>query len=308
MKDILVTIFGGGGFLGRNVAQELLAQDVRVRIAARNPGTALRVKPLAGLGQIQLMSADITKEASVARAVEGADAVINLVGILKGDFDRVHVAGAENVAKAAAAAGAKALVQVSAIGADSQSPSAYGRSKAAGEAAVRAAFPTATIIRPSIIFGREDQFTNRFAGLIRMAPLVPVIAGETRFQPVYVVDVARAIAAAAIAPATHGGKTFELGGPQVMSMAQINDWLASVIGRGRAFMPVPGAVAGILAALPGAPLTRDQWQMLKRDNVVADGAEGLSAFDIAPTPMGSVADQWLVQYRRHGRFAGRAQA
>ncbi|WP_336966715.1 complex I NDUFA9 subunit family protein [Sphingobium aquiterrae] len=308
MKDILVTIFGGGGFLGRNVVQELLAQGARVRVAERNPGKALRVKPLAGLGQIQLLSADITRAESVARAVDGADVVINLVGILKGDFDRVHVTGAQNVAQAAAAAGAKALVQVSAIGADSHSPSAYGRSKAAGEAAVLAAFPTATIIRPSIMFGREDQFTNRFAGMIRMAPLVPVIAGKTKFQPVYVVDVARAIAAAALSPATHGGRTFELGGPQVMSMAQINSWLAAVTGHGRAFLPVPGAVAGILAALPGAPLTRDQWRMLQRDNVVAQGAEGFSAFGIAPTPMAAVAEQWLVQYRRHGRFAGRAQA
>jgi uncharacterized protein YbjT (DUF2867 family) len=308
MKDMLVTVFGGGGFLGRYVMQELLAKDARVRVAERDPGGAIRVKPLAGLGQVQLMSADITRPDSVARAVAGADAVINLVGILKGDFDKVHVRGAETVAKAASAAGAKALVQVSAIGADPESPSAYGRSKAQGEQAVCAAFPGATIIRPSIIFGREDQFTNRFAGIIRMAPVVPVIAGDTKFQPVFVVDVARAIALAATEPARFAGRTFELGGPEVKSLARINAWLAQATGRERAFVPVPMGVAGLLAALPGAPLTRDQWKMLRTDNVVSAGAEGLGAFGISPTPLAAVADGWLVLYRRHGRFAGRAQA
>jgi len=313
MANGLVTVFGGGGFLGRYVVQELLARGVRVRVAERNPGSAMRVKPLGGLGQVQLFSADISKPSSVAAAVKGADVVINLVGVLAGDFTAVHVTGAENVAKAAAAAGASALVHISAIGADPESASAYGRSKGQGEAVVRAAFPAATIIRPSIVFGREDQFTNRFAQIIRMAPVVPVIGGETRFQPVYVVDVARAIAAAATEPGAHAGKTYALGGPEVLSMAAINRWLAGAIGHsGRAFVPVPAPVAGALATLtgwmPGAPITSDQWKMLQKDNVVGADEPGLAAFGIAPTPLAAVAEQWLVLYRRHGRFAGRVSA
>lgn len=308
MQDRLVTIFGGGGFLGRYVAQELLSRGVRVRIAERNPGNAVRLKPLGGLGQIQLISADINRPMSVARAVAGADAVINLVGILNGAFDKVQREGAQTVAKAAADAGAHALVQVSAIGADPESASAYGRSKGQGEAAVSAAFPAATIIRPSIIFGREDQFLNRFAQLIRMAPVVPVISGGTKFQPVYVVDVAKAIASAALDPMAHGGKTYELGGPEVLSMEAINRWIAGAIGREKLFVPVPASAASLIAMLPGGPITADQLKMLARDNVVAPCALGFAAMGIAPTPMAAVADAWLVQYRRHGRFAGRAEA
>lgn len=308
----LVTIFGGGGFLGRYVAQELLARGVRVRIAERNPGDAVRVKPLGGLGQVQLVAADITKAASVARAVAGADAVINLVGILKGDFDAVHVQGAAHVAQAAQMAGAQALVHVSAIGASAESASAYGRSKASGEAAVRAAFPQSTIIRPSILFGREDMFTNRFAGLIRMAPFVPVIGGETKFQPAYVVDVARAIASATLDSATFGKRVFELGGPQVLSMAQLNSWIAQAIGHNPTFLPVPDVAAGLLAKytgwLPGAPITADQWAMLQKDNVVGADSEGFAAIGVTPTALAAVADAWLVQYRKHGRFGASAKA
>jgi NADH dehydrogenase len=308
MTQALVTIFGGGGFLGRYVAQELLTRGVRVRVAERDPSGAIRVKTLGGLGQVQLVSADITKPASVARAVDGADAVINLVGILNGAFAKVHVDGATTVAKAAAAAGAKALVHISAIGADPESPSAYGQSKGKGEEAVRAAFPAATIIRPSIIFGREDQFTNRFAGIVSMAPVVPVIGATTKFQPVYVVDVARAIAAAAL-EAAYQGKTFELGGPEVLSMLDINALIAKAIGHpARSFLPVPAPIASAIAAIPGSPLTRDQWKMLQKDNVVGSGAAGFGEFGIAPTPIAAVADAWLVLYRRHGRFAGRVQA
>lgn len=308
MKDSLVTVFGGGGFVGRQVAQALMARGARVRVAQRDPSTALRVKPLGGLGQVQFIAADIRKPDSVARAVEGCDIVINLVGILNGDFDAVHHQGAANVAQAAAAAGARTLVHMSAIGADADSPSAYGRSKAAGEAAVKAAFPGATIIRPSIIFGPEDQFLNRFADIIAMAPIVPVIGGATKFQPVYVADVAQAIANAAEQPGVHGGQTFELAGPQVMSMKAINGWIAKAIGRDQPLIDVPHAFASLLARLPGAPITRDQLAMLGRDNVVADGAKGLDALGVVATPMDGVADKWMVRYRKHGRFAGRASA
>ncbi|EQB32943.1 complex I NDUFA9 subunit family protein [Sphingobium ummariense] len=308
MKDSLVTVFGGGGFLGRQVAQALMAQGARVRVAQRDIATALRVKPLGGLGQTQFVAADITKPESVARAVAGSDVVINLVGVLAGDFDAIHHRGAANVAQAAAAAGVGALVHVSAIGADPESPSAYGRSKAAGEAATKAAFPSATIIRPSIVFGPEDQFLNRFAEIISMAPVIPVIGGATRFQPVYVKDVAHAIANAAEAPAVHGGRTYELGGPQVMTMKEINGWIARAIGRERSLVDVPHGLASLLAMLPGGPITRDQLAMLGRDNVVSAGADGLAALGVTPTPMAAVAENWLVRYRRHGRFAGRVKA
>ncbi len=311
MKDKLVTVFGGAGFVGRQVVQSLLAQGARVRVAQRSLTTAMRVKPLGGLGQTQLVAADVTNPASVALAITGSDVVINLVGVLTGDFDAVQAKGAAHVAQAAAQAGVGALVHVSAIGADAESPSAYGRSKAAGEAAVLAAFPTATIIRPSIIFGSEDQFTNRFAGLIRSMPVVPVIGAATKFQPVYVADVAHAIVAAASGPAAHGGKIFELGGPQTMSMLAINEWIAARIGRERSFVPVPGPVASLIAAfgfLPGAPITRDQWAMLQKDNVAAAGAPGLAELGVTATPMAAVADGWLVVYRKHGRFAGRVSA
>ena len=308
MKDSLVTIFGGGGFLGRQVAQVLMARGARVRIAQRDLASAVKVKALGNLGQTQFVAADIRKPATVARAITGSDIVINLVGVLSGDFDAFHHEGAANVAKAAAVAGVRALVHISAIGADAQSPSAYGRSKAAGEAAVQAAFPTATIIRPSILFGPEDQFLNRFAQLIGSAPVIPVIGAATKFQPVYVADVAQAIANAAETPGIHGSKTYEVAGPQVMSMKDINVWIANAIGRDKPIVEVPNGVASLLARLPGGPITRDQLAMLGRDNVAAPGSQGLQALGVAATPLGAVADKWMVRYRRHGRFAGRASA
>lgn len=309
MQYKLVTLFGGGGFLGRYVAQELLEAGVRVRIAERDLSNAMHIRPLGGLGQVQMVAADITRPETLGRAVEGADAVINLVGILKGPFYKVHVEGAANVARAAALAGAGALVHVSAIGADSKSPSEYGRTKGQGEEAVKTAFPGAILIRPSILFGPDDQFTNRFAQLIRTAPIVPVIGGNTRFQPVYVADVGKVIARAALDPGKFGGKAYELGGPDVMTMAEINRWIAKTICRDRSFLTVPDAAAGLLASLtgwmPGAPITSDQWKMLQSDNVASSGSKGLAAFGIDPTPLAAVAPGWLVQYRKHGRFGAR---
>ncbi len=311
MRDTLITIFGGGGFLGRHITQHLTAAGARVRIAQRNIRIAQDVKPLGNLGQTQLIAADIRKPETVARAVHGADAVINLVGILKGDFDAFHHEGAANVARAAAAAGAKALVHVSAIGADAGSKSAYGRSKAEGEAAVRAAFPQATILRPSIVFGREDQFINRFAGLISGLPIVPIIGGKARFQPVYVDDVAEAVKLSLSDPARFGGRIFELGGPETISMEQLNKRIAKEIGENPSFIDMPDSLSGLMASLtgwlPGAPITRDQWAMLQSDNVVADGADGLDAFGITPTPMAAVIGDYLVRFRKHGRFGARAK-
>jgi uncharacterized protein YbjT (DUF2867 family) len=309
MTNQLITVFGGSGFLGRYVVQALLKSGARVRIAARDPRGALYLKTQGGLGQTQFVAADIRKPDTVARALSGSDGVVNLVGSFA-QMDAIQHIGASNIAEAAADAGVKTLVHISAIGADANSPAAYGKSKAAGEAAVRAAFPTATILRPSIVFGREDQFVNRFANLIRLLPVVPIIKGDAKFQPVYVGDVAKAVAAALADPKSYGGKTYELGGPEVISMGGLNRWIAKATGRKRGFVDLPDFVAGTMASatgwLPGAPMTKDQWLMLQSDNVVASDAKGLGAFGIVPTPLESVADGWLVQYQRHGRFANKA--
>jgi uncharacterized protein YbjT (DUF2867 family) len=306
LQDKLVTVFGGSGFLGRYTVRALLERGARVRIALRDANDAWFLKTQGGLGQTQFIAADICKPESVARALIGADAAINLVGILKGNFEAIQTDGARNVAQGAANAGCSAIVHISAIGADPQSTSRYGRTKGLGEGAVQAAFPAATILRPSIVFGREDGFINRFAELIGMLPVVPVIRGPVLFQPVYVGDVANAIAGAMADPKTHGGKIYELGGPQTLSMEAINRWIANAIGHSRMFVPMPDFIAGQMAKLtgwlPGAPMTNDQWLMLQRDNVVM-GLDGLKAMGIRPTPMEAVAPGWLVKYRRLGRFA-----
>ena len=301
MQGKLVTIFGGSGFLGRYVAQALLSQGVRIRVACRNASSANYIKPLGNLGQVQLMEADIRKPASIRRAVQDADAVVNLVG----SFANMHAIqniGAGYVAKASADAGVQALVHMSAIGADANSDAEYGQSKAGGEAAVHAAFPSAVILRPSVVFGREDQFINRFAGLIRMLPVVPVIGASTRFQPVFVGDVAKAVAAALVQP---NGGILELGGPDIYSMMDLNRWIAKSIGHQPLFVEVPDIAAKLLAKgtgwLPGAPITEDQYKMLGRDNVVT-GENGLAAYGIVPTPLEVVAEDWLNIYRKHGRF------
>lgn len=311
MKDKLVTLIGGGGFLGRYVAQNLLKMGARVRIAQRDVRGAEFLRPLGGLGQTQFVAVDIRKPESLARALQGSDGVVNLVGILKGDFKAIQADGAGHVAEAAKAAGAAALVHVSAIGADPASSSSYGRTKGEGEAAVRAAFPNATILRPSIVFGREDQFVNRFAGLITSSPAVPVLRSATRFQPIYVADVASAVVASLADPARFGGKTFDLGGPDIITMGELVRWIAQAIGRRPPIIDLPDPIGSMIASfgfLPGAPITRDQWRMLQSDNVVSPSAEGIAAFGIVPTPLASVAPSWLVQYRRHGRFSSDAAA
>jgi uncharacterized protein YbjT (DUF2867 family) len=307
----LYTVFGGSGFLGRYVVQALAKSGARIRVATRDPHLSAHVRPLAALGQLDFVRADLTVPASVVRAVEGSDGVINLVGVLKdssrGGFDGLHVKGASAIAAAAVQSGVGALVHVSAIGADPASASAYGRSKGEGEAAVRAANPSATILRPSIVFGPEDNFLNRFAAMIRMAPIVPVIAPNVKFQPVYVVDIAHAIVAAVTDPAAHGGKSYSLGGPNVLSMKQLLVWIAEVSGRTPDFIDVPDGIASLLARLtgwlPGAPITSDQWLMLQADNIVPPGAAGLEALGIDPTPMAAIAPSWLVRFRPSGRFS-----
>lgn len=306
MQGKLITIFGGGGFVGRYVAEALLARGARLRIAQRDPVGARHIKPLGNLGQVQLFPANVNHEASVALAVEGADMVVNLVGSFD-NMDQIQHLGAETVAKAAKKAKVSTLLHMSAIGADVDSAAMYGRSKAAGEAAVRKAFKDAIIIRPSIIFGREDQFINRFAGMMRMMPLVPVIGADTKFQPVFVGDVAQLVTDCLADPQTHAGQIYEAGGPQILSMLELNQWIAKATNRDPVFAPMPDFAAKTLAVttgwLPGAPISLDQFKMLGSDNIVT-GSDGLAACNIDATSLDSVAHDWLNIYRRHGRFSG----
>lgn len=303
MKDALVTLIGGGGFLGRYVAQDLMRRGARIRVVQRRPRDAWFLKPLGGLGQSQFVAGDVTRPETMANAIAGSDAVVNLAGTFKAsDFNAIHVQGARNVAEAATAAGAGALVHVSAIGADPKSRSGYGRSKAAGEAAVLAAFPNATILRPSVLFGREDRFVNRFAAMIAAWPVVPVLRGEARFQPAYVADAAEAVVAALADSRSHGGKTYELGGPDVMALADIYRWIAREIGSDVPLVELPDPIGALVPMLPGSGITGDQWKMLVIDNVVATGSAGFEALGVHPTPLATVAPGWLVRFRRHGRF------
>ena len=303
----IVTVFGGGGFIGRYVCEMLFAEDVRVRAATRNPRTAHNIQPLGRVGQWGIVSADVTDARSVRAAVENAYAVINLCGVLKGGFGAVNATGAANVAQAAREAGVKSLVHVSAIGADPKSDAAYARTKGEGEIAVRSAFPDATIIRPSLVFGPEDDLTNRLAGLAGL-PVLPVVAGERRFRPVYVKDLAKAITMAALDPLTHRGKTYEIGGPQVMTMEELVTTTARAAGREPDLVAMPSFASSFLAwfgFLPGAPLTREQWKMLQTDNLPSDKAKGLAEFGIKPTALEAVAPEWLARFRQGGRFAAR---
>ena len=304
----MVTVFGGGGFIGRHVCEALMRHGARILIAQRNPLAAHVVQPLGQVGQMGYRQADLSNPASVDRAVEGADMVVNLVGTF-GAMETLHVEGARAVARAASAADCLSLVHVSAIGADPRSASRYGRTKGEGEEAVRKAFAGATIVRPSLVFGPEDQLTNRFAGLGRF-PIVPVLKPNVKFQPVYVVDLARAIAKAALEPATHGGKTYEIGGPQVFSMIELHRAIYAASGQSPDLVELPDFAGDMLSRfgfLPGAPITRDQWTMLGRDNVAAGDGNGLADLGIEPTPLAAVASEWLGRFRG-SRFAGRGTA
>jgi NADH dehydrogenase len=306
MTNKLVTLIGGGGFLGRYVARELMRDGTRVRIAQRDPRQAYFLRTQGGLGQTQFVAVDIARPETVARAVEGADAVVNLVGVMGGNMQRIHVDGARAVAEAARNAGAGALVHVSAIGADENGAAAYARSKGQGEAAVRQAFPNATILRPSIVFGREDQFVNRFAGMVS-APIVPILRAGVKFQPVFAGDVGEAVTAALRDPESHGGRTYELGGPDVIAMGELVRWIAKTLGRKPNVVELPDFAGAMLARLPGSPISRDQWLMLQQDNVVAAGAPGLAELGVTAEPLAAIAPEYLVRFRKAGRFGRRTE-
>lgn len=306
-SEELVTVFGGGGFIGRYVCEFLMKSDIRVRVAQRDPRQAYIIQPLGKVGQFGFERADITDAASVRRAIHGSSAVVNLCGVFGSRMHKVHVEGARNVAERARDLGVKSLVHISAIGANRDSASAYGRTKALGEEAVREAFPSATIVRPSLVFGPEDNFTNRFAAMANL-PFLPVIAAKRNFQPVYVRDLAQAIASSVLEPQRFGGKTYEIGGPQVMSMVDLHRAVLELTGQEPDILPMPDVFGNLLSRLgwlPGAPLTRDQWMMLQRDNVPTGNLPGLDAFGINPTPLAAVGYEWLGRFHRGGKFSGR---
>jgi uncharacterized protein YbjT (DUF2867 family) len=306
MTDV-ATVFGGSGFIGRYVVRRLARAGKTIRVAVRNTEQALFLKTAGRIGQIVPLHAPVTDDAAVKRAVEGADWVVNLVGVLTesraASFQAIHVDAAARVARAAAAAGVKRFVHLSAIGADPAGDSRYAASKGDGEAAVRAAFPGATILRPSIVFGPEDNFFNRFAGMSRMLPFMPVIEGATRMQPVYVGDVADAVLAA-LQSDDAIGNTYQLGGPKVWLFVDLLAYILKVTGRDLSLvnMPVPliRLQACLLELLPGKLLTRDQLKMLARDNVVASNAPGLSDLGISPTAVEQIVPDYLRRYRAGG--------
>ena len=313
----LVTIFGGSGFVGRHVARRMAQAGWRVRVAVRRPNEALQVRPFGTPGQVEPIACNIRDDASVAAALRGADAVVNCVGILNAvgrqTFDAVQAEGAGRIARLATAAGVVHLVQVSAIGADAASDSAYARSKAAGEAAVVAAFPGAVILRPSVIFGTEDGFFNRFAGMARFGPILPVVGAATRFQPVHVDDVAQAAVLGALGKAAPG--VYELGGPDVATFRELMAKMLPVIRRRRLVLGLPFWVARIMAAgfdvlqfatgglIRNGMLTRDQVANLARDNVVAPGARGFADLGITPASMEAILPEYLWRYRPSGQYA-----
>lgn len=302
MNRRLVTVFGGSGFVGRHLVQKLADDDCIVRVAVRDPEAALFLKVLGGAGQIVPIAADVTDRESVIAAVRDADDVINLVGILyergRRTFQRIHVDGARTVAEAASAAGVGRFVQMSAIGANLGSPAAYARTKAAGERAVADAFPGASIVRPSVVFGPEDDFFNRFAKMAQILPVLPVF--DTFFQPVYVGDVAEAIVRILADGATEGS-TYQLGGPRVISFREVMELVMAETGRRRLLLPMPLSIARLQALfmelLPVPPLTRDQVKLLEVPNVVPAGAVTFRELGIQPTAIEAILPTYLHQYR-----------
>jgi NADH dehydrogenase len=318
----LVTVFGGSGFIGRQAVRQLAKAGWRIRVAVRNPSLAYAMRLAGDVGQVDIVQANVRVESSVARALEGAQAAVNLVGIAREagnqTFEAAHVAGPRNVARAAKAAGVGQLVQISAVGADAGSKSAYARTKAEGEAAAREAFPGAVIIRPSIVFGPGDDFFNRFAAMANLSPFLPLVGGgETRFAPVFVGDLGKALARAAVDPAC-AGKTYELGGPAAFSFRQLMELLLAEIGKRRVLLPLPWPAATGLAALMDladvvpsrllglslpTPITGDQVKLLRADNTPSGACPGLADLGISPTTLEAVLPSYLYRYRKGGQYA-----
>lgn len=317
----LVTVFGGSGFVGRHVVRALARRGYRIRVAVRRPDLAFFLQPLGNVGQISFVQANLRYRASVDKAVQGADHVVNCVGILfesgRNSFDAVQDFGARAVAEATRSVGAK-LTHISAIGADARSQSDYASSKGNAEASVRSIVPDAIILRPSIIFGPEDGFFNKFASMARMMPVLPLVGGgKTRFQPVYVEDVAEAVARS-VDGTIAAGKVYELGGRDVMTFRECLEAMLEVIGRKRPFISLPFGIASLIGSLSSLipfvkpALTSDQVKLLKSDNVVSDSAKAegrtLEGMGINPVSVESILPTYLVQYRPHGQFTGSGKA
>ncbi|MFI4935965.1 MAG: complex I NDUFA9 subunit family protein [Caulobacterales bacterium] len=312
----LVTVFGGSGFIGGQIVRALAKGGWRIRVAVRRPWRAYRLRLLGDVGQIQIVQSNLRAPATVDRAMEGAEACVNAVGVLsetgRQKFQSLHVMGARTIAEAARRHGVTNFVQLSAIGADAHSPSKYARTKAAGEAAAREVVPSAVILRPSIAFGPEDHFFNRFATLATFSPAQPLIGGgHTRFQPVFVGDIAKAVAAALADPAA-AGRTYELGGPGVFSFRQLMELTLKETGLARVLVPVPwplaeliGMAGDVMAAVApfAPPLTSDQVAMLRTDNVVGAGALGLADLGVSATPLEPIIPTYLYRYRKGGQYA-----
>lgn len=312
----LVTIYGGSGFLGRYIARRMAAAGWRVRVAVRRPNEALFVRPYGAVGQVEPVLCNIRDDLSVATAMRGADAVVNCVGVLnqigRNRFEAVHAEGAGRIARIAAEQGVAGMVHISALGADAGGVSEYSRTKAAGEAAVLAHMPRAVILRPSVIFGPEDNFFNRFAGMTRWGPVLPIAAAATRFQPVFVDDVAAAAVAGVLGQAAPG--VYELGGPEVATMRALMQIMLAAIHRRRIVLALPGFAARIMAGvldlvqmlsgglIVNSVLTRDQMRSLRRDNVVGDGARGFAELGIRPATMHSVLPDYLWRFRPSGQY------
>ncbi|CUI01389.1 complex I NDUFA9 subunit family protein [Leisingera aquaemixtae] len=312
----LVTIYGGSGFVGRYIARRMAKEGWRVRVAVRRPNEAMHVKPYGVPGQVEPVFCNVRDDMSVAAVMRGADAVVNCVGVLnelgKNTFGAVHAEGAGRIARIAAQEGVASLVQISAIGADADANSAYSRTKAAGEAAVLEHFPGAVILRPSVIFGAEDEFFNRFAGMTRLSPVLPIASGDTRFQPVYVDDVAKAAVMGATG-ASEGG-IYELGGPEVKSFRELMEQMLAVIHRRRLILSLPRFAAWLVAfgfdmlqaasfqLISNKVLTRDQLRSLKSDNVVSEGAKGFSDLGISPVSLEAVLPDYLWKFRPSGQY------
>jgi len=308
----LVTVFGGTGFIGRQVVRALAKRGYRVRAASRNEGTGYRLRMLGDVGQIEMAQANVRNRESVKRALEGAEAVVNLVGVLyeggRQRFQSLHAEGARTIAECAAAQGVSRFIQVSAIGADANSASSYARSKAEGEAVVRAAVPTATVIRPSIVFGPEDAFFNRFGQMAALSPVLPMVGADTKFQPIFVGDLAAAIGNAVTEPA---GQIYEVGGPTVYTFRELMELIKHETGRNSVLLPIPFPIAGLIgklgdiqARLMAPVLTSDQVELLKTDNVPAEGMPGLRELGVeSPAPVEAVIPTYLYRYRKGGQYA-----
>lgn len=307
LEGKLVVLIGGGGFLGSHIAQDLLRSGARLRIAERHPENAMKLKPLANLGQLQFSRCDVKDRRSVATAVQAADAVVYLAGTFGRDAQAVQADGPGIAAQLAAAEGAQAFVFISAIGADAASQSLYARTKGEGEAKVLAAFPSATILRPSVLFGEDDNFINMFAGLIAGLPILPVFGEKARLQPLWVDDAAVAVVTALADPDAHGGKTYELAGPEVVTMGDLNRRIAAAQGRERRFIALPDGVCALIAALPSSPINSDQWNLLKQGSVASGKLPGLTELGVIPRPLDLFLDRWMMRYRKYGRFGTKGE-